>query len=393
MQSGWQPACASLCPSSSQALLLRAAVGDASTASESFRAWKQATGFVHYSDIDFSSSRLLPAVHHNFLRHGITDSWSPQMGALHRYHWLQNTHAQRRLLEAIQYLTASNCQFVVVGGFSLLAAGYYADLGERPQLEPELLVSVADGATVHRALTRMGWHDSAAVPAPVTGWRAEWWRAPDGQTLRVHYRLLPKPFPVVRAEEVLRHSESIDWNGLRLRILDPADALTYACVANRRPARDDSHRFQWALAALRILGRTGDRLDWERLVVESKSRQTMFALRQSLGYLHCAFEIAIPELWHEASQNITSSTDGKQAFFRSTRLWSSLRGELAPSILRWPWSDYASSEKLAGRAPTIAGLLRYWRWHLMCEWTRARQRRASETTGPGQTCRQPSRAA
>ncbi|MCI0492229.1 MAG: nucleotidyltransferase family protein [Planctomycetes bacterium] len=373
----------SLCPLPIQEWLLKAAFSEGPSAVDALAAWKRAAGFSQYSDIDFASSRLLPAVYRNFRRQGLADAWLPQLSALHRYHWLRNVATQRSLLEAIHELSHIGCESIVVGGFALLAGKYFDDLGDRPFLESELLISVKDAATVERTLRSIGWRDAAAVPAPVAGWRSEWWRGPNGQSLRVHYRWLPKSFPVAGIDRLRKYSKVVEFNGVPLRIPDATDLLLHACIAHRRPARDQSHRFLWAASTLRVLQRNGDRLDWDRLRYESSTLCTLFPLRESLTYLASVFNAPVPQSWLEAAQDANVRSLEKRPFYRCTRQWSRLIQSSSLAALAWPWRDYAAAEQTAEREPSARGLIQYWNWHLHCELVRAwSSHRQPETQPP-----------
>jgi Uncharacterised nucleotidyltransferase len=380
MRFDWQPECPSLCPLPTQELLLLATFAAGARARDAFTTWKQATGFKEYSDIDFCSSRLLPATYHNFRRQGIADPWLPRMGALHRYHWTRNVLTQNRFVETAQALQHAGCESVVLGGFALAAGGYFDDPGERPLLEGELLISLSDAPGARRALAELGWRDAAAVPAPVAGWRSEWWRSADDQSLRIHYRWLPKTFPVVTRDRISRYSQSAELGGVPLRIPDPADLLVYACVANRRPARDLSHRFLWAASVMRILERGGARIDWDRLRHESRHLCTLFPLRESLGYLTENFHAAVPASWLAAARKAKIRRSEKRPFYRATRQWLRLARATDIGAIKWPWDDYVASERGAGRKPSLTALTQYWDWRLRCELARVRSARSVDET-------------
>ena len=129
-----QPEFKSLWPSATQELLLRAALCDGPQAREAFTAWKKASGFAQYADVDPLSTNLLTRVYGNLARSGISDPWLPQLAGLHRYHWTKNAARQRTLLEVVEHFHSAGLEFVVCDSFALLIGGHFSDLGERPFL-------------------------------------------------------------------------------------------------------------------------------------------------------------------------------------------------------------------------------------------------------------------
>src|ERR1700676_4195617 len=140
MPTARQLALESVWPTAMQELLLRAALADGPAARDALAEWKQATGFAQYADVDFLSTCLLPCVYANFKRSGVADPWLAQLAGLHRYHWTRNAAAMRTLLDLVGQLNARGLQFVLWGGFALLAGQYFSDLGERPLLDAELIL-------------------------------------------------------------------------------------------------------------------------------------------------------------------------------------------------------------------------------------------------------------
>ncbi len=267
----------SLFPSSTQELLLRAALCDGA-AREAFASWKKASGFTQYSDVDFLSTQLLACVYGNLVRSEIPDPWLPQLAGLQRYHWARNAARQRSLLEVVDRFRAVGLEFVVVGSLALLAGKYLGDLGERPLLDAAMVLKPSDGASARRVLASIGWSVTSAAP-PVAGWRSEGWRAPDALTFQVHYRWLPKPYPVVGIGRLLRHATLVELSGVRFHIPDATDLLLHSCVCSRLVHEDFRRQFLWVADAMRVLERTSSGIDWERLWRESRPFCTLFPLR------------------------------------------------------------------------------------------------------------------
>ena len=353
----------SLWPSAAQELLLRAALCEGAQAREAFTAWKQARGFAEYADVDYLSTSLLPSVYGNFTRSEISDPWLPQMAGLHRYHWTKNAARQQTLLEVVEHFHAAGLQLVVCGGFALLLGGYFSDLGDRPFLSAELILSPADAPGARRVFASLGWRAAAATPPPVAGWRSEQWRGPDKQTLQVNFRWLPKPYPVVGADRLLRHARTVDFGSVPVHIPDATDLLLQACVCGRRVDMDVRRQFLWVADAMRVLGRSAPRIDWERLWQESRPLCTLFPLRGALEYLRTEFGAPVPENWQANAREVNIPLAELRPFYRSTR--QRLGIPAAKAILsRRPWAGYVAAEQAAGRAPSAGGMFRYLAWRV-----------------------------
>jgi hypothetical protein len=343
-----------------QELLLRAALNEGEPAREAFVEWKQATGFAQYADVDFLSTYLLPCVYGNLARSGTAEPWLAQMAGLHRYHWAQNAARQRTLIAVAERLHASGLQFVLWGGFALWAGRYLDDLGQRPRLDWELLLAPSDGLLARRMLTSLGWRASTAALPPVAGWRSEGWHGPEDRTIQVHFRWLPKPYPVVGIGRLLRHARVVDLGGLPLYIPDATDLLLQACVGGRRFQGCSAGRFLWVADAVRILRGSRSELDWDRLLRESRPLCTLFALREALEYLRAAFDAPIPDAWLAEAWEVNIPRSERRPFERLVKRRSSSAARLA--MLRRPLAGYVAAEQAAGRTPSAGGLLHYFAW-------------------------------
>ena len=106
-----------------------------------FDRWRAARGFAEYDEIDFESSRILPAVYSNLAGLGINHPWLSRMRGLHRYHLLRNANRQRELAGVIKQLNERGIKPVVLKGQALLLDGYFDNLGARTMLDSDLMVA------------------------------------------------------------------------------------------------------------------------------------------------------------------------------------------------------------------------------------------------------------
>jgi hypothetical protein len=359
-----------LLPTATQLLLLRAALGDGRAACDSFAAWKKATGYANYDEIDFASTRHLPMVYRNLACAGHDDPWMNKLVGLHRYHWIQNAGAQQRLLEIAAAFNDGGTQFVAVGGLALWAGHYIDDLGERPMLNGEFLVSNADAPKIRQSLMSLGWRTATRMLPPIAGWQSEWWQSTGRPLVRINFRWLPKPYPVLRLERLLAYAEAAEIASVPLRIPDATDQLLYACVGNRQWRADDAHRTIWVADALRILQRSGSRIDWDRFYLDATLLRSVATLHESLAYLQRHFELESPAGWTARATETSVAPEPDWPNPRSGRrsIWSRL---VETATVAHPWQDYVAAEQTARREPSAAAWLQYCGWRVRCELSRA----------------------
>ena len=350
----------SIWPTAAQKLLLRAALAEGRAALDSLAAWKQATGFARYSDIDFLSTYLLPLVWSNLSRSNLSDDWLAQMAGLHRYELARNAARMRSLVEVLRHFDSSAMPFVLLGDFALLAAGYLDGLGDRPMLDAEFVIGPGDAAHAREVLSSVGWHSDEVARSPVVGWRSEYWRLSDQQTLPIHYRWLPKPYPVVGLRHLLDHARTIDSGGATVRIPDAADLVVQACIGGRRFQGDRARQLLWIADLILILRRSAADLDWDRLLRDSRLHGTLHPLREALAYAAEEFDAPVPGDWLAAAWNVQLSPAEMRPYYRSIRRKS---GRTTRGLTRRrPWDGYVAAEQAAGRTPSASGMLRYLIW-------------------------------
>ena len=371
----------SLLPTAAQLLLLRTALGEGQAAYDSFTAWKKAAGYASYDEIDFASTRLLPMVYRNLARAGHDDPWMGKLAGLHRFHWIQNASAQQRLLEIAKALNDDGIEFVAVGGLALWAGRYIDDLGERPMLDGEFLVSNADTPKIRQSLTSLGWRTATKMLPPISGWQSEWWQSTGRPLVRINFRWLPKPYPVLRVERLLEHAEAAEIASVPLRIPDATDQLLYACVGNRQRRADDAHRTIWVADTLRILRRTGSTIDWDRFSRDATQLQSVSALDESLAYLQRQFNVELPTNWASDTTGTAATSWHNRPNPRSAprSIWSRL---IETTPVARPWQDYVAAEQTARREPSATAWLLYCGWRVRCELSRAFSDRRNGSAAP-----------
>lgn len=324
-------------------LLLRAVIGDADKAQASLAAWKQASGYRRYDEIEFSTTLLLPRIYRRLVQAGHSDPWFPQLAGLTRYQWLHNLEELRHFLPVLTKLQTVGVHPLLTGGWALLAGGYLDDIQDHPQLAPQLLIQPAEGLATRQALQALDWY-SARLP-PVAGWQHEYWQGADEGRLRISYQWLPRRYPVVGFESLIPHATRGNLSGQEAFIPSATDLVEQLCVQACQERPTAGHRIVYLVDALRILQHAANRLDWERLLFQSQARATFNAVRQSLCYLAEEFAAPIPAEWLLQFSQLEPAYSS----------WLATNG---------PWRRYLRAEQAAGRSPSGLRAARYAWWQI-----------------------------
>lgn len=336
----WAPEVDLLWPTTVDELLLGAAIREPSAARESFAAWKLATGYRQYSDIDFESSRLLPLVWHNLGREACDDPWAAQMSGLRRYHWVHNLARQRELWQLIARMNSIGVTPTLLKGQALLWGGYYAEAGLRPMLDADLLVAAEEAAAVSALLTEEGWrrpHARQGRGFPLA--HAENWRQGPRRELDLHAKLLPYPYPAIGAKTISRNGQRFSHGGATFLIPDATDLLWHACVHGRIYAGGDPRRsLLWLADVQRLLTRGQATINWQRLFDAALETRTLLPLREALGYAWARLDAPVPGDWLSRLLSTPLSRAQVRPFFR--RVGPRNRYPTLVELWENAWDDY-----------------------------------------------------
>ncbi|MDX1945392.1 MAG: nucleotidyltransferase family protein [Pirellulaceae bacterium] len=329
--------------SAADELLLRGALARGIASQAALADWKRARGFRYYDEIDFPATLLLPRIHAHLLRAKLADPWSPQLAKLTRYHWLHNTETLRHFVPLLDKLQQAGCRPLLVGGAALLAGAWLDDLQDRPRLDPQLLIPPAEAGVARRVFDALGWH--AARLAPVAGWRNEFWRGSDGGSVLVRYDWLPRKFPFVGHAEVAAGGTTGELSGRAVLVPSATDLMEQCCVlaSQRRPAA--GYRLVQLVDAWRVLSRTPNGIDWDRLLEQAREHGSLQSVRESLHYFARNFSAPIPADWLRKIDQLAAPRR------------SLLAGH-------GPWRTYFRAEQAANRQPRGMRALRYAFWRV-----------------------------
>ena len=223
---------------------------------------------------------LLPFVYRRLQDAEVPESRLPRLAGIYRSNWVKNQLQVERLSSLLGVLRTAGIDPLVVGG-PAIAIHYYAELGLRPVLQLELLVSPAEGAGAVAAITKSGWRPAAGSVA-----RASRFQDGTGTTSAVLYEGLPQyvlgPVDSTTAIAALREAAvERPIGGASAVTLDASDELLLACALGAR--RTLAPQVQWLVDAHHIL--TSGEIDEGRLIARAQAHRLVPPLGETLTYL------------------------------------------------------------------------------------------------------------
>ena len=128
-------------------LLLKAALLDGDSALAAYAAWRAT---LDLDTISIGEQRLLPLLHRNLMRLGVSDPLSDRFRGVRRFYWVDNRKRMIFAREVFEALNRAGVPFIALKG-AALAACYLEDPSLRPMYDVDILVTeerLADAAAV-----------------------------------------------------------------------------------------------------------------------------------------------------------------------------------------------------------------------------------------------------
>jgi hypothetical protein len=223
---------------------------------------------------------LLPLVYRRLDEAGVRDTRLPRLAGIYRSNWVKNQLQLERLPSLLEPLAAAGIESLVVGG-PAVATRYYTQLGLRPILQLEIVVSPEDSTRAGSVLSSSGWRLVSRTPGRTS-------RLVEGTSRvgAVLYEGLPAYFrgPVDPATAVAAMREAAGRStigGVPAETLAPADELLLACGLWAR--RTLAPGVQWLLDVHHIL--VGGGVDDVRLRSRARAHRLVRPLAETLTYL------------------------------------------------------------------------------------------------------------
>ena len=282
--------------------LLRAALLDGDAAISAFRAWRPT---LDLATLPYGHQRLLPLLQRNMTRLGIEDPYIERFRGIRRYFWVRNLRSMALARSLFEALNQGTVPFIVLKGAALIA-GYLDDRSLRPMDDIDILVRDEHVPEAVAILAARGLFpalsDERQLPQErtqrflrnerVRSNLAGWQFVGHEQNIDLHWRALHLDRRPEADARFWRDSRTVDFDGLPVRVLDPAHHLLHLC-AHAAQDRSGSSMQQWAADATTIIRGSPD-LSWDRVVEEARARHVSRIVGNSLAFLVAELDLPIP---------------------------------------------------------------------------------------------------
>ena len=273
-----------LWPDARQTLLLRAALcpGPAAIA-----AWGEIAPSLDLAALDRGAARLLPLVWSNLRRQGFgVEALAPRYRAARE----ANDRLVAELPQVLEPLSAAGIRTMLLKGPALLVDGY-ADRGERPMADLDVLVPLDRVADAVRVLQTQGFTADAPLTPTVTRFtHSVSFRHARHVAVDLHWHVFEECCRPDDDEPFWAASVPATLGGASTRVPAAEDQLLHACVHGEKWVRVPGIR--WIADAVTLIRR--GRIRWDRLVAETARRRFVLRMRVQLEYLRTAFDAPIP---------------------------------------------------------------------------------------------------
>ncbi len=253
-------------------------------------AWLRVRASMRSGPLDAPSESLLPLVYRTIA--GLDDGDADVEPLKMRYvrTWSDNLTLYQTVRPLFLALERAGIDAVVLKGLALVAR-VYGDLGVRPMADVDLLVTPADLDRTIAISADLGWHPRYRL---TSGFRRVKHASPfdhaTGIACDVHWRVFEEAGDDAADEDLRDHTEFIDFQGARFRVLSPTDQLLHVCGHAAR--WNEVPAIRWVPDAVTVI-RAGP-IDWRRLVAHTARRRFILRMRGMLAYLRASLGVAIP---------------------------------------------------------------------------------------------------
>lgn len=302
-------------------MLLRACLLDGVAALEAFAKWRA----LHDLDTshDEAQHRLIPLLYTNMTKCGLQDPILPKLKAIHRLSWGSAQQRNKVVGETITEFAAAGVPVMVTKGLAL-GQGYYADAGQRPMSDIDLMVPAEAVVDALDLLEGQGWQNQEA-------------RLKGSARARRSY--------LIRTQKTCdlfwADAEPVEIAGARGLRPSPTHMLFHTIVHGLRPNVFSPVR--WVADAATIGRRAGSAIDWTAFFAMARETHVAQRVYAGLDYVQSFADLGVT--WPDAPAGQSLIEHFEQRAFNEihrdgdygTR--SVIRKLVVPRILRFAMSD------------------------------------------------------
>jgi len=280
-----------LWPDSGDELILGGALLDSDEAVLSWRRWHESAD---YDNLDFTHQRLLPLLHENLRRHGVSHPILDRYRAAARRFWAQNQVLYRHAAIELGSLNELNVRALFLKGVPL-SLEYYAKPRLRPMSDIDILIDRTNVPAASKYFLDRGWVcidefidnlDSLDQIIEVRhGFNL---RGTEGQEIDLHWHIFQTSY--ADPQHFWSNATTFHLNGYEAFTLCPTDHLLHAC--SQAAGWNIVRPIRWIPDAKAII--TKSEIDWDRLVENSSRFDLAEPVHDALTVLRDFLGLEIP---------------------------------------------------------------------------------------------------
>jgi hypothetical protein len=280
-------------PATAELLLLKAAALEGNVAREAWLSWQQSQDIALS---DKASYELLPAVYRNLSEQDRGQGNGAILHGIYRKTWLQNQLHLSSAAKALDLLQAQGIEALILKG-AVLARDIYGDIAARPMADVDILVPTVHAETAYGLLLRNGWQPQQEYGGPMAHTvqvaRSMDMMGPKETGLDLHWHVLADCCDPDDDDDFWDAAIPYEIHGRATRRLCATDLLLHVLVHGSQWSGARSVR--WTLDAHLLIARSGDDVDWSRLLSQARKRALVLPVRTGLEYLRNALGTPIPD--------------------------------------------------------------------------------------------------
>jgi hypothetical protein len=302
--------------SSADLALLRAALGEGDVARMAYRRWRES---IDWERLPVVWQRLLPLLHHNVSRLGVEDPLLERFRGVRRYFWARNLRLMALAKRMHEALAAARIPALALKGTSLVASSY-VDRSIRPMEDVDVLVPRTSVEAAIAVLERLGFEPDMTAPRCLRERLLRTGELPGcafrdrgGDYVDLHWNALHLDRRLDADGPAWSRSREVMFEGVPVRVLDPADQLLQLCAHGLQDTELSAIRWI-ADAAIVIRGTTS--LDWSSLADCAAHHRLSAAMANAFLLLRQVVSLPIPSAVIDRLRQQSSMEERVEAHLR-----------------------------------------------------------------------------
>ena len=247
--------------------------------------------------LDYAEYRLLPLVYRRLRQHHIQDPDLDRLKGVYRHTWSKNKVHLFFAKELLAFFQENQIDALVLKG-AALSLGYYRDLGLRLMADIDILVPLHQAGKALSLMERLGYSPKDYPRCRLrdkekfrtAGAHGQSFLAEGRPEVDLHWYLARECCRVDDGLGFWERSIQIEFQGMKVRTLDPTDHLFHICLHGSKWA--DPAPIRWITDAAIILEQSV--IDWTRILRHTQTYQVIRFMQDSFSCLSQSFHLPIP---------------------------------------------------------------------------------------------------